>query len=90
MNSEIRDGVLHLSGDITVKTVQADTCRRFAQDCGGDISAVDLSGVGRADSACLSLLLSLLRRKGRSPELRNLPPSVNALAELYEIRDWFA
>ncbi len=90
MNSEISNGVLYLGGDITVKTVQADTCRRIIQSCGNNILAVDLSRVGKADSACLSLLLSLMRRNGRRPELRNLPESVKALAELYEIKDWLA
>ena len=90
MNSEISNGVLYLGGDITVKTVQADTCRRIIQSCDNNILAVDLSRVGKADSACLSLLLSLIRSNGRRPELRNLPESVKALAELYEIKDWLA
>jgi len=55
---------------------------------GSDIKAVDLSAVSRADSACLSLLFSVLRRNGSRPELRHMPPAVADLAELYEVREW--
>ena len=55
MQTELRDGTLHISGDITVKTLTADAFTRFRQQCRlKDTRAVDLSGVGRADSACVS------------------------------------
>ena len=86
MNSETRDGTLYLSGDITVKTVTAAAFVGFGRQCRlKDIR--DLAEVGRADSACVSLLLTALRANG-SLEIRNLPQSVQALAELYEIREW--
>ena len=85
MNCEIRDGILHLDGEITVKTVHGNAYRQFVQLSGGDIKAVDLSAVSRADSACLSLLFSVLRRNGSRPELR---PAVADLSELYEVREW--
>ena len=88
MNCEIRDGILHLDGEITVKTVHGNAYRQFVQLSGGDIKAVDLSAVSRADSACLSLLLSVLRRNGSRPKLRHMPPAVTDLAELYEVREW--
>ena len=88
MNCEIRDGILHLDGEITVKTVHGNAYRQFVQLSGGDIKAVDLSAVSRADSACLSLLLSVLRRNGSRPELRHMPPAVADLSELYEVREW--
>ena len=63
MQTELRDGTLHISGDITVKTLTAAAFTRFRQQCRlKDTRAVDLSGVGRADSACVSLLLDALRR----------------------------
>ena len=88
MNCEIRDGILHLDGEITIKTVHGSAYRQFVQLSGGDIKAVDLSAVSRADSACLSLLFSVLRRNGSRPELRHMPPAVADLAELYEVREW--
>ena len=88
MNSETRDGTLYLSGDITVKTVTAAAFAGFRQQCRlKDIRILDLDKVGRADSACVSLLLTALRAN-RALEIRNLPQSVQALAELYEIREW--
>lgn len=89
MNTEIRDGVLHLSGDITVKTLSEAAYRRFEQQCRlKDTAALDLSGVGRADSACVSLLLTAFRLKNQTLELRRVPESVRALADLYEIKEW--
>ena len=88
MNSETRDGTLYLSGDITVKTVTTSAFAGFGRQCRlKDIRILDLVEVGRADSACVSLLLTALRANG-SLEIRNLPQSVQALAELYEIREW--
>lgn len=89
MNSEIRGHVLHLGGDITVKTITAAAHSRFEQQCRlKDITVLDLSGVGRADSACLSLLLAALRLRPEGLAFQNLPEAVRALAELYEINDW--
>lgn len=89
MNSEIRNGVLYLSGDITVKTVNAAAHSRFEQQCRlKDISALDLGEVGRADSACISLLLAALRHRPEGLAFHRLPDTVRALAELYEINDW--
>ena len=42
MNCEIRDGILHLDGEITVKTVHGSAYRQFVQLSGGDIKSVDL------------------------------------------------
>ena len=36
MNTEIRNGVLYLSGDITVKTVNAAAYAQFEQQCRAD------------------------------------------------------
>lgn len=33
MQTELRDGTLHISGDITVKTLTADAFTRFRQQC---------------------------------------------------------
>ena len=89
MQTELRDGTLHISGDVTVKTLTAAAFTRFRQQCRlKDTRAVDMSGVGCADSACVSLLLNALRRTDKKPTIQNIPDSVRALAELYEIKDW--
>lgn len=89
MKSEVRNGILHISGDVTVKTVTSAAYAQFEQQCRlKEIEAIDLSGVSRADSACISLLLTALRLKPNSISLRGIPDSVNALSELYEIKEW--
>ncbi len=89
MQIEILDGVMRLSGDITVNTVTEAGLRQFRQafKSGGQLGRMDFSAVGRADSACLSLLLTA-RRLNPSIKAQAVPASVWALAELYEIRDW--
>lgn len=89
MNSEIRDQVLYLSGDITVKTVTEAAYRQFEQQCRlKETVTLDLSGVSGADSACVSLLLTALRLKNKAVEFLRVPESVRSLADLYEIKDW--
>ncbi len=89
MESEVRDGVLYVGGNVTVKTVTQAVYSRFEQQCRlKETAAVDFSGVNRADSACVSLLLTALRAKPAAPALRGIPASVEALAELYEINEW--
>ncbi len=89
MQLDAQESVLYLSGDITVKSVNAAALRQFEQACAQtQINTLDLQGVRTADSACISLLLTALRLKTPNIALRNLPPSVSALAELYEIQNW--
>ncbi|PSJ80262.1 STAS domain-containing protein [Neisseria iguanae] len=89
MNSELRDSVLYLSGNITAQTVTDAAYRQFEQLCRlKETSTLDLSNVSRADSACVSLLLTALRLKNKAVELHHIPESVRALADLYEIKDW--
>ena len=89
MQTEIRNGTLYISGDVTVKTLTASAFARYEQQCClKDTRAVDLSGVGRADSACVSLLLDALRRPDGKITLQGIPESVRTLSELYEIKDW--
>lgn len=89
MHTEHRDGVLSISGEVTVKTVTAAAFSKFEQQCRlKETDSIDLARVSRADSACVSLLLAALRLKNGNIALRNLPPSVQTLTELYEIKDW--
>lgn len=80
-----------LSGDIGFD----DAARLLAAGdaaFGGSASAeVDLSGVGRADSACLALLLEwslAARGQGRRVRYRNPPASLSALAGLGGVSDF--
>lgn len=89
MKTEVRENVLYLAGDVTVKTVTPAAYARFEKQCRLKETAVlDLSGVGRADSACVSLLLAAMRAKPAAPALRGIPAPVDALAGLYEIKEW--
>ena len=89
MHTEFNNETLRVSGDITVKTLTGETFERFQQQCRlNGIVAVDFSGVNHADSACVSLLLEILRRRKDSIRLTGIPESVRALSELYEIKDW--
>ena len=89
MQTEIRNGTLYISGDVTVKTLTASAFARYEQQCRlKETDSIDFSQVGKADSACVSLLLNALRRTDKKPTIQNIPDSVRALAELYEIKDW--
>ena len=91
MNLDTREPTLFLSGDITVKSIDSAAYRQFEQACTpAAIQTLDLEGVGAADSACISLLLAGLRIKNGHLTLTNLPASVSALAELYEINEWMS
>ena len=74
-----------LSGDVGF----ADAARLLAEGeaafAGADRVEVDLSGVGRLDSAGLALLLEwslAARGQGRRLSYRNPPPALSALAGL--------
>ena len=90
MQSEIRDNIVYVAGEVSVQTVDKTTLAQFVQQCGQpEIHAIDCSQITRADSACLSLLLTALRQREQgSLKIHNLPPSVRDLAQLYEIEEW--
>ena len=90
MQSEIRDNIVYVQGEVSVQTVDKTTLAQFARQCGqSEIHAIDCSQITRADSACLSLLLTALRQREQgSLKIHNLPPSVRDLAQLYEIEEW--
>lgn len=71
------------------QNLTGDAFGRFRQQCRlKETIAVDFGGVKRADSACVSLLLEVLRGCKGSVRLTGIPESVRALSELYEIKDW--
>ena len=90
MQIETRYGVLLLGGDITVRTLNDSDLRQFERVCAdAAVTQLDLSGVERADSACLALLL-IAQRREQPLSFLSVPASVRALAELYEINDWIS
>lgn len=89
MNTEIRNGILYIIGDVTVKTVNSTNFSLFSQQCRlKEISKLDLSHIGSSDSVCISLLLTAIRSKSEKWMFFNIPESVQALADLYDIKDW--
>ena len=87
MQSEIRDNIVYVAGEVSVQTVNQAALAQFAQQCRQpEIHAIDLSQITRADSACLCLLLEILR--GSGGQLRGIPAAVRDLADLYEVREW--
>lgn len=88
MHSSVRDDCLYLHGWVTAQTVTRPLYKKFVQECSQNhITSINLHGVKRADSVCITLLLTALRHN-RQLTFRGLPPSVRTLAELYEIREW--
>lgn len=90
MQTVIRNQGLYISGVIGVHTLNDAAYRQFVTQCAGaEIGFLDFSGVEKADSAGISLMLTALRaRAGKPLAVRNLPDTLRALVELYEIQDW--
>lgn len=91
MQIQVQNDCILLKGTVTVNTITAAKYRHFVQQCQqANIHGVDLSGVLRADSACVALLLAALRQhRSGSLKITGLPESVGDLAQLYEIETWF-
>lgn len=92
MNTECREQTVYVGGEVTVNTVTAPLYRNYCRQLAalGNNIRVDFSGVGKADSACLSLLAAALRcrENGAAVSFSRLPAAVALLAELYEVDDW--
>ncbi|MBD3614550.1 STAS domain-containing protein [Kingella kingae] len=90
MRSEVREQCVYVAGDVSVQTLNSGAYREFLQQCRlPNIQTVDFSGVERADSACLALILQALRQSGQSSlHIQALPESVQLLAQLYEVEEW--
>lgn len=82
-----KDGVLALSGPLTMETVPTLFPAGTAHLANGDL-LVDLSGVKLVDSAAVSLLLGWLRvaqRQQRQLRLTGMPEDLLSLARLYGV-----
>lgn len=85
--TSFKDGVLALSGPLTMKTVPALLPAGVTHLEAGDL-LVDLSGVKLVDSAAVSLLLGWLRaaqRQQRQLRLTGMPEDLLSLARLYGV-----
>lgn len=89
MNSETRGQTVYVSGEVTVNTVTAPLYRNYCRQLQtlAPPFQVDFSGVGKADSACLSLMIAA-RRRSSEAAFTAIPASVALLAELYEVDNW--
>jgi phospholipid transport system transporter-binding protein len=84
---EFSDGCLRVHGPVTLTTVESlleDARRRFE----GPEIRVDLSGVTRADSSAVGLLLAWVRdgiASGRRIRFENLTENLRSLITLYDV-----
>lgn len=81
---------MNLSGDVTVNDITGALFKQFVHSLNTNhVDQIDLSGVQRADSACVSLLITAMRNeKNATIALKNIPSAVVALLDLYELDDW--
>ncbi|AUX61117.1 STAS domain-containing protein [Simonsiella muelleri] len=87
MQCVIENNCLMIRGMVSVQTLTRQDWKQFVQLCQQPhVHTVDLSGVVRADSACISLLLTTIRENiSGSLKWLNLPESIETLAKLYEL-----
>ena len=80
-------GQYALDGDVGMDSVANLHAGLKAALQGGN-ATLDLSGLGKVDSAAVALLLDALRRqqqRGGTLQLHHVPDSLRVLAELYEL-----
>ena len=81
---------VQLHGAISMQSLTSDLLAQVVNGCGqANVDSLNLAAVTQADSACVGLLLAVLKarqQKGLGPvALRHLPASVLALNSLYEL-----
>ena len=74
---------LEASGEINMMQLTSQQLEQFRSLFRSDIKSLDFSKVTYADSSCISLILSALRQ--HKITLKNPPPSVQLLIDLYEL-----
>ncbi len=83
----VAPGQYALDGDVGMDSVASLHAGLSAALQGGN-ATLDLSGLGKVDSAAIALLLDALRhqqQKGGTLQLQHVPDSLRVLAELYEL-----
>lgn len=81
-------GVLHIAGEVSVRTLNRNTWQNLQNYLKNNIQEVDFSAVTRADSATLSLILQILRQSPKPVKFHALPQAILDLAKLYEVETW--
>ncbi|XDZ51229.1 lipid asymmetry maintenance protein MlaB [Neisseriaceae bacterium CLB008] len=81
---------ISLSGEVSMQTLSPSLLAQVVKGCQQSrIQSLNLAGVRQADSACVGLLLAVLKARqqaGLTPlNVRNLPEAVRALNTLYEL-----
>ena len=89
--TKVADNEFSVSGELNMQTVPAISRMANSQlnDISGEVS-IDLSGVSRADSAGLALLIDWLRiakRQQYAIHFRNLPEQLRQIATVSELHD---
>ncbi len=74
---------LLFSGEIEITSFDKQTFEKLCAELVQEISTVDFCEVTFADSSCISLILSLLRR--HQLIFKNIPQSAQLLIDLYEL-----
>lgn len=87
MQMVMENDCLKIRGVVSVQSLTRQEFKQFVQLCQQpEIQTLDLSEVVRADSACVSLLITALRENvSGSLKWINVPESVKTLAKLYEL-----
>ncbi|MBP6115801.1 MAG: STAS domain-containing protein [Neisseriaceae bacterium] len=79
-----------LKGDVSMQNLNPSLLAQVIKGCQqSHIDTLDLAGVGQADSACVGLLLAVIKARQQAglPAINvcHLPDSVRALSTLYEL-----
>ncbi len=90
MQMQCDNHCLKLSGNMTVIDItESDINHLMSLLKEADIQKVDLANVAKADSACVTFLITIFREySGKQIQLENIPNTVLALLDLYELNNW--
>ena len=89
MQTQWLSGCLNVSGAVSVRTLTQASYNDFMRQIRlPETQCINLKDITLADSACVSLLLSVWRERSDSLNIQNVPQSVRDLAQLYEVDEW--
>ena len=89
MQTQWLSGCLNVSGEVSVRTLTQASYNDFMRQIRlPETQCINLEDITLADSACVSLLLSVWRERSDSLNIQNVPQSVRDLAQLYEVDEW--
>ena len=89
MQTQWLSGCLNVSGEVSVRMLTQASYNDFMRQIRlPETQCINLKDITLADSACVSLLLSVWRERSDSLNIQNVPQSVRDLAQLYEVDEW--